>query len=235
MRLCTRRRAVATTSLALGLGLAWPALSFELVYDPTAVAKLVEQARQMERQIATLTEQLTEAKRLYDSLNKITDAGEIAGLLNTPALRKVLPTGFSQIENLVAGSASGSFARSLDGYLAKNRLYTANAGNDFYAAELERIARRTGTAHTLGEAVYDAAAKRVDQLDLLRRQIGQARGAKDVADLSARLQAESALLQNDVLRLQGLTMIQRAQRDMDAQRERERGRQLVDEMRAAVR
>lgn len=235
MRLCTRRRAVATTSLALGLGLAWPALSFELVYDPTAVAKLVEQARQMERQIATLTEQLTEAKRLYDSLNKITDAGEIAGLLNTPALRKVLPTGFSQIENLVAGSASGSFARSLDGYLAKNRLYTANAGNDFYAAELERIARRTGTAHTLGEAVYDAAAKWVDQLDLLRRQIGQARGAKDVADLSARLQAESALLQNDVLRLQGLTMIQRAQRDMDAQRERERGRQLVDEMRAAVR
>ncbi len=230
-----RRSVVATITLALSLGTAWPVQAFELVYDPTAVAKLVEQARQMERQIATLSDQLTEAKRLYDSFNKITDAGEIAGLLNTPALRKTLPAEFSQIESLVAGSGSGTFAGSLNGYLAKNRVYTANAGNDFYAAELERIARRTGTAHTLGEAVYDAAAKRVDQLDLLRRQIGQAHGAKDVADLSARLQAESALLQNDVLRLQGLAMIQRAQRDMDAQRERERGRQLVDEMKAAVR
>ncbi|WP_342153492.1 P-type DNA transfer protein VirB5 [Methylorubrum sp. SB2] len=229
-----RRSVVAMITLAVSLGTAGPIPAFELVYDPTAVAKLVEQARQMERQIATLTDQLTEAKRLYDSFNKITDAGEIAGLLNTPALRKALPADFSQIESLVAGSGSGNFADSLNGYLAKNRVYTANAGNDFYAAELERIARRTGTAHTLGEAVYDAAAKRVDQLDLLRRQIGQAHGAKDVADLSARLQAESALLQNDVLRLQGLAMIQRAQRDMDAQRERERGRQLVDEMKAAV-
>lgn len=230
-----RHSAVATIALSLWLGAANPASAFELVYDPTAVAKLVEQARQMERQIATLTDQLAESKRLYDSFNKATDAGEIAGLLNTPALRKALPAEFSQIESLVAGSGSGSFAAGLDGYLAQNRVYTANAGNDFYAAELDRIARRTGTAHTLGQAVYDAAAKRVDQLDLLRRQIGQARDAKDVADLSARLQAESALLQNDVLRLQGLAMIQRAQRDMDGQRERERGRQLVDEMKAAVR
>ena len=230
-----RRCAVATITLALALATAGPARAFDLVYDPTAVAKLVEQARQMERQIATLTDQLAEAKRLYDSFNKITDAGEIAGLLNTPALRKTLPAEFSQIESLIEGSGSGSFAESLNGYLAKSRVYTANAGNDFYAAELERIARRTGTEHTLGQAVYDAAAKRVDQLDLLRRQVGQARDAKDVADLSARLQAESALLQNDVLRLQGLAMIQRAQRDMDAQRERERGRQLVDEMKAAVR
>lgn len=230
-----RRSAVATIAMTLWLGPVNSVPAFELVYDPTAVAKLVEQARQMERQIGTLTDQLAEAKRLYDSFNKVTDAGEIAGLLNTPALRKALPAEFSQIENLVAGSGSGSFAASLDGYLAQNRVYTANAGNDFYAAELDRIARRTGTAHTLGQAVYDAAAKRVDQLDLLRRQIGQARDAKDVADLSARLQAESALLQNDVLRLQGLAMIQRAQRDMDGQRERERGRQLVDEMKAAVR
>ena len=55
-----------------------------------------------------------------------------------------------------------------------------------------------------------------------------------ILDLSARLQAEQALLQNDVLRMQGLAMIQQARMDMDGQREREKQRQLVDEMKAAL-
>ena len=53
-------------------------------------------------------------------------------------------------------------------------------------------------------------------------------------DLSARLQAEQALLQNDVLRMQGLAMVQQARIDMDVEREREKRRQMVDEMKAAL-
>jgi type IV secretion system protein VirB5 len=135
----------------------------------------------------------------------------------------------------VNGSGSGTFSSSLDSYLSRNRVYTANPGNAFYATELDRIARQTGTNHSIGQAVYDTAAKRVDELDKLRQQIGQARDVKDVLDLSARAQVESTLLQNDVLRMQGLAMVQRAQSEMNGQRERERGRQLIDEMKAAVR
>jgi type IV secretion system protein VirB5 len=86
----------------------------------------------------------------------------------------------------------------------------------------------------LGQAVYDTASRRIDQLEELRRQISASKDAKEVLDLSARLQAEQALLQNDVLRLQGLAMIQRAQADMDVEREHERRRQMVDEMKAAL-
>ncbi|WP_370157550.1 type IV secretion system protein [Bradyrhizobium ottawaense] len=57
---------------------------------------------------------------------------------------------------------------------------------------------------------------------------------RETLDLSARLQAEQALLQNDVLRMQGLAMIQQARVDMDGQREREKQRQLVDEIKAAL-
>ncbi|PMY00906.1 type IV secretion protein, partial [Pseudomonas sp. MPR-R2A5] len=83
---------------------------------------------------------------------------------------------------------SGTFASSLDSYLTQNRVYTANPGNTFYATELDRIARQTGTSHSIGQAVYDTAAKRVDELDKLRQQIAQARDVKDVLDLSARVQ-----------------------------------------------
>lgn len=226
-----RRLARLTASLALVFAPV-PASAFDIVYDPTAVAKLVDQVQQMEKQLTALNDQLNKAKRLYDSFNKLTDAGDIAGLLNTTQFRKYLPAEFSQIESLVNGSGSGTFASSLDSYLTQNRVYTANPGNAFYATELDRIARQTGTSHSIGQAVYDTAAKRVDKL---RQQIGQARDVKDVLDLSARVQVESTLLQNDVLRMQGLAMVQRAQGDMNAQRERERGRQVIDEMKAAVR
>lgn len=229
-----RRLARLTASLAL-IFVAAPAPALEIVYDPTAVAKLVDQVQQMEKQLTALNDQLNQAKRLYDSFNKLTNAGDVASLLNSTQFRKYLPTEFSQIETLVNGSGSGTFASSLDSYLTQNRVYTANPGNAFYATELDRIARQTGASHSIGQAVYDTAAKRVDQLDKLRQQIGQARDVKDVLDLSARVQVESTLLQNDVLRMQGLAMVQRAQSEMNGQRERERGRQLIDEMKAAVR
>ncbi|WP_283813008.1 type IV secretion system protein [Bradyrhizobium rifense] len=86
----------------------------------------------------------------------------------------------------------------------------------------------------MGQAVYDAASQRIDALEELRTRISSATDVKETLDLSARLQAEQALLQNDVLRMQGLAMIQQARTDMDGQREREKQRQLVDEMKAAL-
>jgi type IV secretion system protein VirB5 len=82
--------------------------------------------------------------------------------------------------------------------------------------------------------VYDTASQRIDALEELRTRISTATDVKETLDLSARLQAEQALLQNDVLRMQGLAMIQQARMDMDGQREREKQRQLIDEMKAAL-
>ncbi|MFX6226162.1 type IV secretion system protein, partial [Acinetobacter baumannii] len=80
----------------------------------------------------------------------------------------------------------------------------------------------------------DTASQRIDALEELRTRISSATDVKEILDLSARLQAEQALLQNDVLRMQGLAMIQQARVDMDGQREREKQRQLVDEIKAAL-
>lgn len=216
--------------------------SAQVVFDPSVFARQLDQLIEMKKQVETLSsqlkvaqDQLSQAKQLYDSFNKLTNVNDVASLLNSPEFRKYLPGQFSQIEGLIKGSGSGSFASSIDAYLSQNRVYTENPGNSFYASELDRIARQTGAKHSLGQSVYDTASRRIDQLEELRRQISAAKDAKEVLDLSARLQAEQALLQNDVLRLQGLAMIQHAQADMDVEREREHGRQLVEEMKGALR
>ena len=210
------------------------------VFDPSVFARQFEQLTEMRKQVETLTsqlkvaqDQLGQAKQLYDSFNKLTNVNDIASLLNSSEFRKILPSDFSQIEGLIKGTGSGGFSSAIDSYLRNNRYYTQNAGNSFYASELERIARQTGTKQSIGQAVYDTASKRIDELEKLRQQISASKDVKDVLDLSARFQAEQALLQNDVLRMQGLAMVQRAQRRHGSRSVSANvRRQLIDEMKS---
>lgn len=236
MRPVFRHALIAASWIAIGDA----PVTAQIVFDPSVFARQLDQLTELKNQVTTMTsqlkvaeDQLTQAKQLYDSFNKLTNINDVASLLNSPQFRKVLPSEFSQIESLTKGTGTGTFASSIESYLGQNRLYT-NPGNSFYASELDRIARQTGAKQSLGQAVYDTASKRIDELEKLRQQISVSSNVKDTIDLSARLQAEQALLQNDVLRMQGLAMIQRAQSDMDGQRAGERRRQLVDEIKAAL-
>lgn len=203
------------------------------VFDAGAIAKHVEQIGKLTEQIKTMQAQLTQAKQLYESFNKLTDVNDIASLLSSSEFRKYLPKEFGEIEKLVSGGG-GSLASVVDRYLDQNRAYQGGDANSFYRTELDRIARQTGAKHSIGQSVYDTASKRIDGLEELRRKITASKDAKDVLDLSARIQAEQALLQNEVLRMQGLAMVQQARGEMDGQRAKERRRQLVDEMKAAL-
>ncbi|CAD5291952.1 Type IV secretion protein [Bosea sp. 62] len=204
------------------------------VFDAGAIAKHVEQIGKLTEQIKTMQAQLTQAKQLYESFNKLTDVNDVASLLGSDEFRKHLPKEFGEIEKLVSGGG-GSLASVVDRYLDQNRAYQGGDANSFYRSELDRIARQTGAKHSIGQSVYDTASKRIDGLEELRQKITASKDAKDVLDLSARIQAEQALLQNEVLRMQGLAMVQQARGEMDGQRAEERRRQLVDEMKAALR
>ena len=56
-----------------------------------------------------------------------------------------------------------------------------------------------------------AVTSRTEGLDQLRNRLTTATTAKEVGDLTARLQLESAAMQNDQLRLQAIALQQQAQ------------------------
>src|SRR3712207_6690687 len=133
------------------------------VFDPSVHAQQLQAVAQLKAQIDTLKQQLEQAKALYDSFNKLTNANDIAGLLNSSEFQKYLPSEFSRVEGLVSGNGSfGNLSSSIDNYLSQNRYYTGSDANGFYRSELDRIARQTGTNHSLGQSVYDTASKRID-------------------------------------------------------------------------
>ncbi|MFG1210266.1 P-type DNA transfer protein VirB5 [Xanthobacter flavus] len=203
------------------------------VIDQTAIAKQLESIAQLKSQLDTLNQQLQQAQQLYSSLNKLTNMADIAGVLNDPSIRKALPQDFGAIESLLNGSGTGAFGQSASKFLQDNSTYQTSA-NDFYAQELSRIQKKNAGQLSLGQQIYDAATKRIDGIDQLRQKISSASTAKEVVDLQARLQAETAFLQTDVLRMQGLRMVQQAQVQVDEQRKAEDWRRRIDTMKAAL-
>jgi type IV secretion system protein VirB5 len=203
------------------------------VIDETSIAKQIESIAQLKSQLDALNKQISQADQLYGSLNKITNMADVASLLNDPSIRKALPQDFSAIEGLFKGSSSGVFGDSASKFLEDNSTYRTSA-NDFYARELSRVQNKNAGQMSLGQQIYDAATKRIDGIDQLRQQISSAADAKDIADLQARLQAETAFLQTDVLRMQGLQMVQQAEVQIDDQRKAEDWRQRMDTMGAAL-
>ncbi|MGR9431314.1 P-type DNA transfer protein VirB5 [Rhizobium leguminosarum] len=203
------------------------------VIDETAIAKQIESITQLKSQLDTLNQQLQQAQQLYASLNKVTNMADVAGLLNDPSIRKALPQDFNAIEGLLKGNGTGVLGNSASKFLDDNSTYRTSA-NDFYAQELARAQNQNAGQMSLGQQIYDAATKRIDGIDQLREQISAAADAKDIADLQARLQAETAFLQTDVLRMQALQMVQQAQVQVDDQRKAEDWRKRLDAMGEAL-
>lgn len=203
------------------------------VIDQTAIAKQIESIAQLKSQLDALNTQIEKAEQLYGSLNKLTDMADIASVLNDPAIRKALPSDFAAIEGLLKGNGTGVFGDSASKFLEGNSTYRTDA-DDFYAKELSRLQNQNAGQMSLGQQIYDVATKRIDGIDQLREKISSASDAKEIADLQARLQAEQAFLQTDVLRMEGLRMVQQAQTQVDEQRKAEDWRQRMDAMKAAL-
>ncbi|MEJ5021164.1 P-type DNA transfer protein VirB5 [Ochrobactrum vermis] len=203
------------------------------VIDRTSILKHIESITQLKSQLDALHQQIEQAQQLYGSLNKLTNMADVAGVLNDPAIRKALPPDFEAIEKLFKGNGSGAIGQSASKFLEGNSSYRTDA-DDFYAKELSRAQNNNAGQMSLGQQVYDAATKRIDGIDELREKISSAGDAKEIADLQARLQAEQAFLQTDVLRMEGLQMLQRAQTRVDGQRKAEDWRKRMDSMKAAL-
>ncbi|EYR78175.1 P-type DNA transfer protein VirB5 [Shinella sp. DD12] len=203
------------------------------VIDQTAILKHIESIAQLKSQLDALHQQIEQAQQLYGSLNKLTDMADVASVLNDPAIRKALPSDFAAIEGLLKGDGTGVFKDSASKLLEGNSTYRTDA-DDFYAKELARVQNKNAGQMSLGQQIYDAATKRIDGIDQLREKISTASDAKEIADLQARLQAEQAFLQTDVLRMEGLRMVQQAQNQVDEQRKAEDWRQRMDAMKVAL-
>lgn len=191
------------------------------VIDATAIAN---SKAEFAKEIAQMVKELEEAKRLYDAVNGLTEMADIVDALNDPKVRELLgPEAMSIASALdVNIDALGDLSDTANGFLDHTRVTAADVSAEgFYRQELDRIGARSARDAAIGDRIVQSADDRLAGLERLRQAIGTASTQKEIDALQARLQVESAMLQNDTNRIQGLAMLQEAQSAVEAQRERE--------------
>lgn len=198
-----------------------------IVHDPTAYARLVEDARTALQQLRALQTQVEQGQALFDSLNSISDVNSLASALGLPEVRNPLPD-LRALRAAADGDLTtlGDLADRADAIRRETRLFTPPSGDlppaeAYYRDSLERSGARTARDLAIGEAVSQASDQRLEGLEALRRALDAAPNARAVMDLDARLAAEHALIQNEQLRLQGLALTQAAEARLEEQRARE--------------
>lgn len=219
----------------------------EVVTDPGAYAHMVDQVLEARNQLSELRNQVEQGKELigqgkalYDSLNQISNVNSVGGLLNTSAVRTLLPAEFSDARRLMSGDLQdlGSLASRATTIRDSNRMYspTDSAGispaEQFYRDTLERAGVRAARDMAVGERVTQTADQRLQGLEQLREALSTAPNARAVLDLQARIDAENAMIQNDQMRLQGVAIMQAADERLEAQRLREASAKRHDEAQA---
>jgi len=221
-----KSRLFAALAAALALSPSF-ARAQHIVHDPTAYAKLVEDARTALEQLRALQTRVEQGQALFESLNSVSDVNALATVLGLPEVRSPLPD-MRALRAAADGdlTALGELAGRADAIRRETRLYTppsgeASPGETWYREALERSGARTVRDLAIGEAVSLASDQRLDGLESLRRALDSAPNARAVMDLEARLAAEQALIQNEQLRLQGLALTQAAESRLEEQRARE--------------
>lgn len=210
------------------LGLASAAQAQTLVYDPSAYAKLLEQAQTTLRQLDQLKAQVAQAQRLYDGFNQASGVNRIAQALAAPELREVLPdaAAFAAAAHgdLAALGKIGALASDIRGAGASY----APAPHDPAGSALAQAGDRAARDLALGETVMSAGAERLKGLQALQGALDTAPNARAVMDLQARLSAEQAMIANDQTRLQGIAMAQAAEARLAQARDQQAARAASD-------
>jgi type IV secretion system protein VirB5 len=182
------------------------------VHDSASLIQQINAVRQALQVVAQGKQQIAEAHKLYQDLNKLTDIPALAQQLKSDALRELAISGGSlegfgngNLDVVGAGRAKADAVyRDLLGQLGL-------AGSEQSRAAYDLNARNIGINAGLAENMGAAVTSRAQGLDQLRSRLATAGTAKEVADLTARLQLESAAMQNDQLRLQAIGLQQEAQ------------------------
>lgn len=188
----------------------------DVVFDPTAVAKLVDEISTLERQYAQL-------QQTYQALAHLTSVNGIATSLGLPSVQNPLGAA-SRVPGLMNGSGLAAGAQQ---FLNANRYYQPQ-GNDFLAQEMQRRAQSTANIQALAQQNLQASEDRMGGLQELQGQIDAAPTTQDMGAIQARLNAEGNFIQVQQTQAQQLQVLQRVQEQASQQRVAEWQRQSAE-------
>lgn len=196
------------------------------VVDAAHVAETVAgwaaQAKDMGSQLSQLKQQYQQMQQQYQSL---TGSRGMSDLMNSSVFqqaRRMLPPDAQQALNLANGGSYGNMGSAINGIkqatttLSPDSFSSPTAANQ-WQTELNQAAANKA----LSMEAYTAAAQRLQNLEDMTAEISQTQDPKAIAELQARIATEQGMIQNEQSKLQALSMLATAEKQLADQQARE--------------
>lgn len=184
-----------------------------LVQNVKQVKQAIDQLTQLKKQVETAAQQFNKAKEQLDALK----GGRGMGKLVTDVSRDYIPTNWR--ETLDQMGSSGNQLKSMVDDIRKSAgdIGSLNLkGAPSSTIDLaEKSAKRDLEAAARANTLYDRANGRFDELQKLGNKIDSAEDPKAIMDLMARLQLETNMLLNEMLRVQAEQMAYARQTEVE--------------------
>jgi len=209
---------------ALALLLVTPAARAQFaVIDVAAVTQLVTEVQNLEQTLTVARQHLSEAETELSSMRG--DRGMEQLLAGTN--RNYLPGDWGQLTAALndTSSAYAALSTGIQQALGEDAVLTAQQVATLSPDSQQQLAANRRTAALLQAVSRQALANasgRFADLQQLITSIGTARDQKGILDLTARIGAEQAMLQNEQTKLLMLVAAAQAQRWTDEEQDRER-------------
>lgn len=193
------------------------------VFDGGNLAQNIQQLVQMMEQIKQLKQQLTQAKQMYNSLNGIRNMGD---LFNNPTLKEYLPANWQNVYDKVKRgeySGIGGVASAIED-AEKLTGTTRDSQQRIY----DRERAKSFADKAMGQQAFEAAQKRLEQIEQLMGRINSASDQKAILDLQARIQSEQAAIQNEQTRMQLMAQLAEAEEKLIRQQKKELNNRIMN-------
>lgn len=188
------------------------------VTDAASLGQQIQQVASWAKQITAMKDQLNNQKQLFESMNGGRGIGQ---LLNKPELRNTLPPDWQTVYSSVQSGGYAGLTGSAKTIRDANMIYDCRQKTGAERALCDREASKAAQDKAFSLAAYDAAQKRLDNIQSLMGQIDNASDAKTAADLQNRMQAENAMIQNEQTKLMMFKMMADVEDKLINQQKRE--------------
>ena len=207
----------------LALGGVRPAQAQFAVIDVASLTQLIQEYQTLQQELSTAQSQLSQAQSAYAA---ITGSRGMQYLLSGTNWN-YLPTSWTQISQVLGGSsgAYGALAANISSLVRGNAILTPAQVAALSAAEqthLTEARQNPALLQATASTALSNSSNRFASLQQLITALGSAADEKASLDLTSRITAEQAMLQNDQTKLEGLYQVALAQEWTRVQQARER-------------
>ena len=217
---------VLAGALAAGVGAVAPvpAQAQMAVIDVSAIRQLVAQIGFWRQQIEAMGEQLTQLRDEYEAITGTRGMEDLVPI--SVRERNYLPAAWQDVAEVLEGVSAeyGALSADVQALIEDAAVLPEEVLGLLQPTHrelLESGRQIAAMAQALSREAYGETSLRYAQIDALRAAIREAEDPKAIADLSARIASEEAMLANDQVRLQALQQMTEGEARMQAERTRE--------------